>query len=92
VSRKTEEQSKFDKFIRGFGVTNLARRLGVHPTAIWHWIDGTTAPHPSTAIMIETLASEQGVSLTIREIYQHCQDVGNPLFRASSLKPKPARV
>lgn len=92
MATKAEKQTKFDKFVRDFGVTELSRRLGVQPSAVWHWIDGSTSPHPANAIMIQELARERGVSLTLEEIYQHFQDVGSRLFRASSLKPKPARA
>lgn len=92
MTTKPELQTKFDKFVREFGVEELARRLGVHSSAIWHWIDGSTSPHPANAIMIQELARERGVSLTLDEIYQHFRDVGSRLYRASSLKPKPARA
>lgn len=92
VGAKAETQTKFDKFVRDFGVDALAERLGVHSSAVWHWIDGSTSPHPVNAIMISMLARERGLSLTLEEIYQHFQDIGSRLYRASSLKPKPARA
>ena len=92
MPRKVEGQTKFDLFIREFGVEELARRLGVHSSAIWHWIDGSTSPHPSNAIKLQTLAKERSVDLTLEEIYQHFRDVGSKRYRPRSLKPKLPRA
>jgi hypothetical protein len=92
MPRKPEGQTKFDVFVRDFGVEELARRLGVHSSAIWHWIDGSTSPHPSNAIKIQTLAKERGVEFSLDEIYQHSREVGSKRYRPRALKPKLARA
>jgi transcriptional regulator with XRE-family HTH domain len=92
VSRKTEEQTKFDSFVREFGVEELARRLGVNPSAIYHWLRGSTSPHPANAIRIQVLAKQRGVALSLDEIYQHFREVHSERYTTSSLKLEPARV
>lgn len=86
------DQTKFDKFVREFGVEALARRLAVNPSAIYHWLRGSTSPHPANAIKIQTLAKQRGVTLSLDEIYQHFRDVHSERYTASSLKPRPALV
>jgi transcriptional regulator with XRE-family HTH domain len=92
VSRKPEEATKFDQFVRGFGVEELARRLAVNPSAIYHWLGGSTSPHPANAIKIQRLAKQRGVAISLDEIYQHFREVGSERYTASSLKAEPARV
>jgi hypothetical protein len=91
AARPAAGKTKLDQFVREFGVEELARRLGVHSSAIWHWIDGTTSPHPSNAIKVQTLAKERGVELTLEEVYQHSREVGSKRYRPRALKPKLAR-
>ena len=86
------EQTKFDTFVREFGVEELARRLGVNPSAIYHWLRGSTSPHPANAIRIQTLAKQRGVPLTLDEIYQHFREVHSDRYTTSSLKLEPARA
>ena len=88
----SREQTKFDTFVREFGVEELARRLGVNPSAIYHWLRGSTSPHPANAIRIQTLAKQRGVALTLDEIYQHFREVLSDLYTTSSLKLEPARA
>jgi hypothetical protein len=89
---KPEDQTKFDRFVRQFGVELLARRLDVNPSAIYHWLRGSTSPHPANAIKIQTLAKQRGVALSLDEIYEHFREVHSDRYTASSLKPQPARV
>lgn len=89
MSRKPEEQTKFDSFVREYGVEALAVRLDVNPSAIYHWLRGSTSPHPANAIKIQTLARHRGVALSLDEIYQHFREVDSERYTASSLKPEP---
>jgi transcriptional regulator with XRE-family HTH domain len=84
--------SKFGKFVSAFGTTELARRLGVNPSAVTHWLRGYCSPHPANAIKIQTLAKQRGVALTLDEIYEHFREVRSERYTPSSLKPEPARV
>jgi hypothetical protein len=87
---KTYEKSKFDRFLREYGVEELARRLGfVGSSAIWHWIDGSASPHPSNMIKVLELAKERKLELTIEDILQHFREVGHKRYRPRSLKLKP---
>jgi hypothetical protein len=53
------------------GATLLARHLGIRPSAIYHWVRGATAPRPVHAAIIQRLARERGVRLTLDQIYGH---------------------
>jgi hypothetical protein len=43
-------------------------QLDVRPSAIYHWISGRTAPHRIHTEIIQRLARERGLRLTIDEI------------------------
>ena len=92
MAKKTEEPTKFDQFVREFGVEDLARRLAVNPSAIYHWLRGSTSPHPANALKIQHLAKQRGVSLSLDEIYQHFRDVHSERYTSASLKPEPGRA
>lgn len=53
------------------GPTLLAQHLGIRPSAIYHWIRGATTPRPVHAAIIQRLARERGVRLTLDQIYEH---------------------
>ena len=89
--RKPEDQTKFDKFIRGFGVEELARRLEVNSSAIYHWLRGATVPDPKNAVKVQKLAKQRGIALSLDEIYQHSREIRGERRAVSSLKPIPAR-
>jgi hypothetical protein len=69
------ERSKFERFVRSYGVVRLAAKLSLHPSAIYHWLRGINAPKLSHAAMIRRLASESGASLSFDEIFEHAVDV-----------------
>jgi hypothetical protein len=89
---KKTDPTKFDSFVREFGVEELARRLAINPSAVYHWLSGSTSPHPANALKIQTLAKRRGILLSLDEIYQHFRDVQSERYTAESLKPQPARV
>jgi hypothetical protein len=64
-------ESKFARFVRSYGVDPLAARLAIQPSAIYHWIRGATAPRPAHAGLIQRLARQRGVVLTLDQIYWH---------------------
>ena len=82
-------KSKLDLFVSEFGVEELARRLDVNPSAIYHWLRGRTVPRFRNQLKIQRLAKQRGVLLSINEIADHCE-VRSKRYRASSLKPEPA--
>lgn len=90
--KKETDQTKFSTFVREFGVEELAGRLAIRPSAIYHWLNGTTSPHPSNAIRIQALAKRRGVSITLDEIYQHFREVHSERYTADQLKTLPATV
>lgn len=70
-NRKIENwTSKFARFIMAYGVANLARALDCTTPAIYHWIRGATTPRPKHAALIQRLARESGVRLTLDHIYE----------------------
>lgn len=89
MPRKSKEQTKFDQFVREFGVEKLAQRLDVNRSAIYHWLRGATSPDPTNAIKIQTLARRRGVALSLDEIYRHFREVRSERYSTSSLKPEP---
>lgn len=77
-------KSRFARFVQSYGVGSLAVKLGVRPSAIYHWIRGTTAPRPVHAEIMKQLARERGSRLTMDEIYEHSR-----LVRADDLRLSP---
>jgi hypothetical protein len=64
-------ESEFARFVRSYGVDLMAQRLEIKPSAIYHWIRGSTAPRPVHAWTIQRLARERGAMLTMDQIYGH---------------------
>jgi len=92
MPRKLEGQTKFDLFVREYGAEELARGLGIHSSAVWHWISGSNSIHGSNAIKIQMLAKERGIDLSLDDIFQHFREVGSKRYRPRALKPKLARA
>jgi hypothetical protein len=84
--------SKFERFVRSYGVELLAARLALRPSAIYHWLRGATSPHPGNAIMIQNLAKERHVTLSLDEIYQHFREAHAERYASSRLTPLPAHL
>lgn len=87
MSRKSEDKrwnSKFAGFVQDYGVENLAKRLRIAPSAVYHWMSGKTSPHPAKALSIQRIAKRRGLSLTLEEIYQHSRDVRSDPFKAAA--------
>ncbi|MBZ5700293.1 MAG: helix-turn-helix domain-containing protein [Acidobacteriia bacterium] len=79
--------------MQGYGVEQLASRLGVNPSAVYHWMRGSTSPHPANAQAIQRLAKRRGVALSLDDIYQHFRDVRSERYLpASPRSPQPARA
>jgi hypothetical protein len=74
-------KSKFARFILDFGTTALSEEIDVHTSAIYHWVHGTTTPRPAHAAILQRLAGERGVRLSMDEIYGHA-----PKIRAVEIK------
>jgi hypothetical protein len=82
---KSRWKSKFARFVLDYarrepkdarghvigGPTLLAQHLGIHPSAVYQWVRGATAPRPAYAAIIQRLARERGLRLTMDEIYGH---------------------
>jgi hypothetical protein len=68
-------RSKFERFCRGYGIDRLAAGLAIQPSAVYHWLSGNTAPRRTLAAIIQELALEDGLRLTLDEIYAHARDL-----------------
>jgi hypothetical protein len=68
------ERSEFERFVRTYGVERLAAKLEIHPSAIYHWLRGINAPRPNHAAIIRSLAKENGVVLTLDDVYGHVSE------------------
>jgi len=64
-------KSKFARFVKSYGVNDLAMQLDILPSAIYHWIQGSSSPRPVHAEIIQRLARERGARLTMDQIYGH---------------------
>jgi hypothetical protein len=68
-------RSKFAQFVRAYGVESLAKKLDVHSSAIYHWIRGVARPKPEHAAIIQRVAREGGIRLSLDNIYGHSSDL-----------------
>jgi hypothetical protein len=66
--------SKFARFVRKYGVARLATQIEIQPSAIYFWIRGVTSPRRGHAEIIQRVARECGVRLSLDQIYQHTRD------------------
>lgn len=92
MSRRSPDkrwESKLGRFVRSFGTEKLARRLRIEPSAIYHWINGRTSPHPSKAISLQRIAKRRGVTLSLDEIYQHFRDVRSEPYKTAAFPRSP---
>lgn len=84
ITERRYRNSKFERFVLSYGVKLLAERLAIRPSAIYHWIRGSTAPRPVHAEIIQRLARERGARLSMDQIYGHFLSL-----RAAELRSEP---
>jgi hypothetical protein len=65
--------TKFESFLRVYGVVEIAKKLAVSVSAVYHWIDGTTIPHAPKAMAMIHLAKRRRLKLSLEDIYRHAQ-------------------
>lgn len=68
-------RSAFARFIVAYGLRRLAKELQIHNTAVYHWVRGSTTPHPTHAVIIQRLARKAHFKLTLDEIYKHARNL-----------------
>jgi len=74
LQRRAENwDSEFGRFVKSYGVLLLATRLHVDPSAVYHWIAGSSSPHPSNAFAIQRLAKRRHIALSLDKIYERFQ-------------------
>jgi hypothetical protein len=74
MSLKAEDrrwESPFARFVASYGVTALAARLSIDPSAVLHWVRGTTQPRTDIAFDICEFTRARGIDLSLEEIYGH---------------------
>lgn len=71
---KNRWKSKFGQFVSAYGVARLAAKVEIHPSAVYQWIRGFSAPRRTHAAIIQDVARESGVRLTLDQIIGHCND------------------
>jgi hypothetical protein len=60
--------SKFANFVDAYGHDRLAKVLDVNTDALDKWLRGKTRPRRAHAIIIQRLARESGITLTLKQI------------------------
>jgi hypothetical protein len=60
--------SKFASFADSYGLDRLAKVLDVNTNALDKWLRGKTRPRRTHAVIIQRLARESGVTLTLKQI------------------------
>jgi len=91
VTEKSKDDrwdTEFGRFVEAYGVRLLAARLEVRTSAIYHWLRGSTSPHPANAIKIQKLAKLGRVELSLDQIYEHFSRVKGERYTPASLRPK----
>lgn len=91
LTTRIAPHSRFESFVNDYGAVELARRLDISSSAVYHWMSGSTSPHPATALRIQTLATENGSALSLDEIYEHFREVRSERYLEAAVKPKLAR-
>jgi transcriptional regulator with XRE-family HTH domain len=69
--RKEVRQTKFGRFVLKFGVNKLAARFGIRPSAVYHWLNGSTTPRHMKVPEILKLAKRTGTPLEFDDINGH---------------------
>lgn len=83
--------SKFARFVQNFGVEELANELGVHPTAVYHWMGRRNRPHSLKFVSINQIARRRGVTLSIAEILRYFRDVRSEPYEIAAVSQRPSQ-
>lgn len=83
----------FGNWVQGYGVSRLTsdlnlRGLGVTQHAVYQWVSGGTAPHPSRALAITQLSARAHMeaikegrealpAISLEDVYRHRAEVGS---------------
>ncbi len=68
-------ETKFGRFVLAYQAEKLAADLGVHPSAIYHWIAGSNQPKAAKAQKLVELARKIGFRLRLEDVYSHADVV-----------------
>jgi DNA-binding transcriptional regulator YdaS (Cro superfamily) len=64
-------QGKFAEFARCYGVVQLANVLGLHPTAVYHWLEGRNGIEPRHARKIVEISMISPVPLSLEDVFSY---------------------
>src|ERR1700679_1193868 len=68
--------SEFARFVRSYGTAEkFAIALGVHESAVYHWLRGAAAPKLGHVAIILRIARERGFGLSFDQIWDHFSDL-----------------
>ena len=59
-------QTPLGQFVHSFGAEALANELNMHTSAVYHWMKGTAAPEPDTAMRVVELARRNSFQFETR--------------------------
>ena len=84
-------ESPLGRFVDFYGADELASRMEVHKTAVYHWVSGIAAPRPEKAFAIRRIARSTGFAISLDDIYQHFLEDSEET-RRSFRQSQPARA
>jgi DNA-binding transcriptional regulator YdaS (Cro superfamily) len=84
-------ESPLGRFVDFYGADELASRVEVHKTSVYHWVSGKAAPRPEKAFAIRRIARSTGFTISLDDIYQHFPGDGEEA-RRSFCQSQPARA
>jgi hypothetical protein len=68
--------SEFARFVRSYGTAEkFAIALGVHESAVYHWLRGAAVPKLAHVAIILRIARERGFGLSFDQIWDHFSDL-----------------
>ena len=68
--------SEFARFVRSYGTAKkFAIALGVHESAVYHWLRGAAVPKLGHVATILRIARERGFGLSFDQIWEHFSDL-----------------
>lgn len=78
------------RFVDFLGADELAERVEVHHSAVYHWLSGKADPRPATAMRIVRVARSTGFSISFEDIYSNfARPISGVAERRKKWNPKP---
>ena len=71
MRRRIPNRSKFERFLRHYGVARMAAQLQIDESACYHWLRGVTRPKPEFAATIHPFRKHLFVGGDIRKSHPY---------------------